>query len=321
MLQVSYFIGRGLSLLSSAIHEATSCCCRSPVTHPSPVPSLTPSHAPAHECFGGWSAGAAACLSHTRELEWPRPRWLAHLFCLFQEPLVPTVDLLLPLAHGGLLPTRGFRASTGPGSPKCSAMVDHNWWRTAWRSFQPLSHPRCKMGLHAHCAGVLLTMTTSCDANKKTASRSRVCHLFLRLFYDMVYLVRVCGLVLSCPEPCCVFTKGRGLTVTRASFLARAPIDGPGSQPTDVQDRTLCVVRALMPTLAAQPTHVCVIAKKDWAVSLSSHMQQDMDMCLSSPRQRASCSQTPITTRTVINKTVIESSSEQKNHVWRSARV
>ena len=58
------------------------------------------------------------------------------------------------------------------------------------------------MELHAHSTGVLVTMMTSCDANKKTASRSRVCHLLLReYFYGMVYFVRVCGLVLSCPGP------------------------------------------------------------------------------------------------------------------------
>ena len=74
-----------------------------------------------------------------------------------------------------------------------------------------------------------------------------------------------------------MFTKGRGLRVTRARFPARTPIDGPGSQPTNVQDRTLCVVRALMPTLTAQ--HVCH-RQEDWAISKSSHMQQDMDMCL-----------------------------------------
>ena len=40
---------------------------------------------------------------------------------------------------------------------------------------------------------------------------------------------------------------------------------------------TLCVSRALMPTLAVKPPHVCH-RHKDWAVSMGSHMQQDMDI-------------------------------------------
>ena len=83
----------------------------------------------------------------------------------------------------------------------------------------------------------------------------------------------VCVLVLSLS--CCLFTEGRGLTFTSARVLVRAPIDGPGSQPIDVQDRTLRVVRALMPSFAAQPSHVCH-GQKDWAISTSSHMLQDV---------------------------------------------
>ena len=65
-------------LLTYAIHEANSFCCRSPGVD-----------------FRGGRAGAAACLSllrHTCELEWLRPRWLAHLnLWVFQEPLVLTL--------------------------------------------------------------------------------------------------------------------------------------------------------------------------------------------------------------------------------------
>ena len=39
--------------------------------------------------------------------------------------------------------------------------------------------------------------------------------------------------------------------------LCRAPVDEPGFPPTDAKDHTLCVVRALMPTSAALPPHVC----------------------------------------------------------------
>ena len=37
----------------------------------------------------------------------------------------------------------------------------------------------------------------------------------------------------------------------------RALVDGPGSQPTDIRNHTKCVVRALGPTLAVWPPHVC----------------------------------------------------------------
>ena len=52
-------------------------------------------------------------------------------------------------------------------------------------------------------------------------------------------------------------TKGRGLTFTSARTLVRALVDEPGLQPNDMRDHTKCVVRALMPTLAVSPPHVC----------------------------------------------------------------
>ena len=43
------------------------------------------------------------------------------------------------------------------------------------------------------------------------------------------------------------YTRDRGLTFTSAHILVRAPVDGPGSQPTDAEDHTSCVSRALVP--------------------------------------------------------------------------
>ena len=40
------------------------------------------------------------------------------------------------------------------------------------------------------------------------------------------------------------FTRGRGLTLTSAGVLVRAPIDGPGLPPTDTKDLTKCAARA-----------------------------------------------------------------------------
>ena len=48
----------------------------------------------------------------------------------------------------------------------------------------------------------------------------------------------------------CTFTKGRGLTLTFARILVRAPVDKPGLQPADARDHTECAVRALVPTMA-----------------------------------------------------------------------
>ena len=88
--------------------------------------------APAEEAAGSAGAGGSShSASHPPSL--PRaPR--------------PIVDLLLSLAHGGLLPTRGFRAGTGLGSPKCSAMVDHNWWRDSLAILSPSFSPKMQDG-------------------------------------------------------------------------------------------------------------------------------------------------------------------------------
>ena len=53
-----------------------------------------------------------------------------------------------------------------------------------------------------------------------------------------------------------MFTRGRGLTFTSARVLGRARIDGQARNRA-TQRIIVCVVRALMPTLAALPPHVC----------------------------------------------------------------
>ena len=73
----------------------------------------------------------------------------------------------------------------------------------------------------------------------------------------------------------CRFAKGRGLTFTVARVLVRAHVDGLSSQPSDAEDHTLRAARALVPPLALVPPQVCH-RQRDWAVSVGSHMQQDM---------------------------------------------
>ena len=84
----------------------------------------------------------------------------------------------------------------------------------------------------------------------------------------------------------CSHTRGRGLTFTSAHVLVRAPVDGPGFPPSDIKDHTQCVVRALVPTLAVCPPHVCH-RQRDWAVSLGWHMQQDMGISKAPPHPGA----------------------------------
>ena len=84
----------------------------------------------------------------------------------------------------------------------------------------------------------------------------------------------------------CSHTRGRGLTFTSAHVLVRAPVDGPGFPPTDQRDHTQCAVRALVPTLAVCPPHVCH-RQRDWAVSLGWHMQQDMGISKAPPHPGA----------------------------------
>ena len=83
------------------------------------------------------------------------------------------------------------------------------------------------------------------------------------------------------------FTSGRGLTFTSARVLVRAHVDGPGFPPTDTLDNTLCAIRALVPTLAVQLPHVCH-RQRDWAESIGSHMQHDMNISNTPPHQGAS---------------------------------
>ena len=42
-------------------------------------------------------------------------------------------------------------------------------------------------------------------------------------------------------NPVLAFTRGRGLTLTSARVLVRAPVEGPGSQPTDIGDHCVCI--------------------------------------------------------------------------------
>ena len=92
-------------------------------------------------------------------------------------------------------------------------------------------------------------------------------------------------LVLSClVAGFCLFVRTQGVGVSHsllpASLFEHMSMGQARNPPT--LGTTLCVSRALMPTLAVQPPHVCH-RQRDWAVSIGSHMQQDMDISKAPP--------------------------------------
>ena len=60
-----------------------------------------------------------------------------------------------------------------------------------------------------------------------------------------------------CVQPVGSHTTGRGLTFTSAHILVRAHVDGPGFSTHRHKGPQQCEVRALTPTLAFSPLHVC----------------------------------------------------------------
>ena len=81
-----------------------------------------------------------------------------------------------------------------------------------------------------------------------------------------------------CVQPVCSHTTGLGLTFTSAHVLVRAHVDGPGFSTRRHKGPQQCEVRALTPTLAFSPMHVCVIARR-----LGSHTEHDMDISKAPP--------------------------------------
>ena len=64
---------------------------------------------------------------------------------------------------------------------------------------------------------------------------------------------------------------------------------GQARNPSTQRDHTLCVIRALVPTFG-RATTACVSSPRDWAVSMGSHMQQDMGISQAPPHLGASVS-------------------------------
>ena len=79
----------------------------------------------------------------------------------------------------------------------------------------------------------------------------------------------------------------QGLTLTSARVLGLSTFRW-ASLPTHryIRPHNACAVRALMPILALHPPHVCH-RQRQWAVSIGSHMQQDIDISEAPPHPGA----------------------------------
>ena len=75
------------------------------------------------------------------------------------------------------------------------------------------------------------------------------------------------------PVVSCIMT-GRGLTVTFARVLARAPVDAPDFPPTDTLNHSLSAKSVLSCPL--WPCLPACVSSPSGAVSVGSHMHQDM---------------------------------------------
>ena len=109
---------------------------------------------------------------------------------------------------------------------------------------------------------------------------SVLCVVFVLCFFCVLSC-----LVLSCLVAAfSLFVRTQGVGVSHsllpASLFEHMSMSQARNPPT--LGTTLCVSRALMPTLAVQPPHVCH-RQRDWAVSIGLHMQQDMDISKASP--------------------------------------
>ena len=102
----------------------------------------------------------------------------------------------------------------------------------AERSSNQLKNSRCVSSVH-QCDSLKLKNTTISERNYPIS--------FFRVSF-------------------CLPVRSHGVGVLRSCLpasLCRAPIHGPSSEPTDTKGHTHCVSRALMPTLAVLPRHVC----------------------------------------------------------------
>ena len=153
--------------------------------------------------------------------------------------------------------------------------------RACKHKVQTLAHPNNHVSANTNAwLFVLVAICVTHRALSFTSDVDEFLFLYHLCFSSFSYLC----FSLSLPHPLSlcpsVFTRGRGLSFTSARVLVRAHVGGPGFPRTGTVDHTLCVIRAVVPTLACAAPHVCVcvIAYRDWAVSIGSHMREDTDI-------------------------------------------
>ena len=131
------------------------------------------------------------------------------------------------------------------------------------------------------CLSLRLLLVVS---SKECRFRCRACVLLKCSFVSLLSHFCTLFAILSISFPLPVhFHKGSRSHVyfcpRLCSITYRWAEDTP---PTDAEDKTLCVARALMPLLGLVAT-ACMSSPRDWAVSVGSHMQQDVEMSLAPP--------------------------------------
>ena len=128
-------------------------------------------------------------------------------------------------------------------------------------------------------------ITHHCSRTRCRRRKGRSVCLYGSICICVVYVATV-GTTHKLEGACRFSQRVRILRSLLPTSSFRARVDGPSSQPTDMRNHTKCAVRALMPTLAVYPPHVCH-RQRDWAVSIGSHMQQDMDISEAPPHRDA----------------------------------
>ena len=101
----------------------------------------------------------------------------------------------------------------------------------------------------------------------------------------MIFLIRFDDLSYRAVFGLSVAQRGRGLTFTFARVLVRALTVWLSQQLLDIQDRCLCNLCSHAPS--GRAATACVSTPRDWAVSIGSHVRQDMDISTAPPRPSA----------------------------------
>ena len=142
----------------------------------------------------------------------------------------------------------------------------------------------CLRSASVRCCLVLSCPVLSCPGKFIALALAAVAakvvrfHVTVVLFVFVLFISRLLAQLINFRVPVDFLTESGSYV----HFCPRPRSDGPGSQPTDIRNHTKCAARALVPTLAVYPWHVCH-RQRHWAVSTGSHMHQDMGISMAPP--------------------------------------